>query len=224
MGSRFSIWCWPKGWQRKMGARVNPMPLRICFFGDSFVNGTGDDSCLGWVGRVCAIARGRGRDVTCYNLGIRGNTTTDILGRWRREASDRLLPEHDGRLVFSFGANDCCADENGSVRVSNSQARANAETILDAALGWRPTLLVGPLPVGDPVADERIGQLSGDFARVCVRLGVPYLPVWQLAGASVVWAREVAAGDGAHPNAGGYTLVAEAVQRWPAWQDWVEGG
>ena len=25
--------------------------MRICFFGDSFVNGTGDDECLGWVGR-----------------------------------------------------------------------------------------------------------------------------------------------------------------------------
>lgn len=26
--------------------------MRICFIGDSFVNGTGDDTCLGWVGRI----------------------------------------------------------------------------------------------------------------------------------------------------------------------------
>ncbi|HZC55143.1 MAG TPA: hypothetical protein VE396_03730 [Xanthobacteraceae bacterium] len=31
-------------------------PIRICFFGDSMVNGTGDDACLGWVGRICAAA------------------------------------------------------------------------------------------------------------------------------------------------------------------------
>jgi hypothetical protein len=30
------------------------MSIRICFFGDSIVNGTGDDACLGWVGRICS--------------------------------------------------------------------------------------------------------------------------------------------------------------------------
>ena len=42
--------------------------MRICFFGDSFVNGTGDDDCRGWPGRLCAEARQRGCDVTLYNL------------------------------------------------------------------------------------------------------------------------------------------------------------
>ena len=32
---------------------VGPGPLRVCFFGDSFLNGTGDDACLG---RACAAA------------------------------------------------------------------------------------------------------------------------------------------------------------------------
>jgi hypothetical protein len=31
-------------------------------FGDSIVNGTGDDACLGWVGRICSAARRRGID------------------------------------------------------------------------------------------------------------------------------------------------------------------
>src|SRR6202011_3560744 len=88
------------------------VPIRICFFGDSMVNGTGDDACLGWVGRVCAAARRRGRDLTCYNLGIRRDTSADVLARWQREAEARLLPEHDGRLIFSFGANDCCPGED----------------------------------------------------------------------------------------------------------------
>lgn len=204
-----------------MTGRKNPVSLRICFFGDSFVNGTGDDSCLGWVGRVCAAGRRSGRDLTCYNLGIRGDTTADILTRWRREASARLPPEHDGRLVFSFGANDCCAGEDGGVRVSPVQARANAEAILVGALEWRPTLMIGPLPVSDPAADDRIAQLSEDFARLCAGLGVPYLAVCQLARASDEWACELAAGDGVHPNAGGYSVVAKAFQHWAAWQDWI---
>src|SRR3954451_17927814 len=72
-------------------------PIRLCFFADSFVNGTGDDACLGWVGRACAAGRRNGVDLTCYNLGIRGDTSADVLRRWEHEAQARLPPEHDGR-------------------------------------------------------------------------------------------------------------------------------
>jgi lysophospholipase L1-like esterase len=197
------------------------MPFRVCFFGDSFVNGTGDDACLGWVGRACAASRQRGVDLTCYNLGIRRDTSADIRQRWRREALARLPAEHDGRLVFSFGANDCCLREDGGqVRVPDDQSLANAREILATARDWRPTLMVGPLPVGDSDADEKIAALSTAFVPLCAALGVPYLEVFHLAAHSIIWAREVAAGDGAHPNALGYTVVSDAFQRWAPWQDW----
>jgi len=195
--------------------------MRVCFIGDSFVNGTGDDACLGWVGRVCAAGRQRGVDITCYNLGIRRDTSGDILARWRREAACRLLPEHDGRLVFSFGANDCClTDDGSSVRVPHAEVLGNAEAVLAEAQSWLPTLMVGPIPVGDEAADARIAGLSADFASLCAALKIPYLEVFQFAAKSETWAREIAAGDGAHPNAGGYTIIADAVERWPAWQAW----
>ena len=115
------------------------MPIRVCFFGDSFVNGTGDDTCLGWVGRACAAARQQGQDLTCYNLGIRRDTSADVLRRWKREALARLPPEHDGRLVYSFGANDCCLeDEANRVRVPQDAALANAREILADARSWLP--------------------------------------------------------------------------------------
>jgi lysophospholipase L1-like esterase len=196
--------------------------IRICFIGDSFVNGTGDDACLGWVGRVCAASRRRGVDVTCYNLGIRRDTSADIRARWKREAVCRLLPDHDGRLVFSFGANDCCLTDDGSaVRVPHAQALANARMILTEAQAWLPTLMVGPIPVGDADADARIAALSADFALLCAGLNVPFLDVFGVAAGSDIWKREVAAGDGAHPNAGGYAIIADAVERWAAWQAWV---
>lgn len=197
-------------------------PLRICFFGDSMVNGTGDDACLGWVGRACAAARRSGRDVTCYNLGIRRDTSAAILARWRREAEARLPAEHDGRLVFSFGANDCCpGEDNGGVRVAHTRSLANTEVILTAAAAWRPTLMVGPFPICDAVVDKRTAELSMAFAALCARLGVPYLAVFHLAASADAWAREVAAGDGAHPNEAGYSVVANDFQRWGPWQKWV---
>jgi acyl-CoA thioesterase I len=199
-------------------------PMRICFFGDSFVNGTGADVCLGWIGRACAAARRAGRDVTCYNLGIRGDTTAHVLQRWRQEADARLLAEHDGRLVFSFGTNDCCPATDGQVvRIAPGQALANAEAILKVARASRPTLMMGPLPVGDAATDRRIIELSAEFATLCAGLGVPYLELFGLVAASPVWSHEVARGDGAHPNMGGYGEVAEAFMRWDAWRHWIEG-
>jgi len=58
--------------------------MRICFVGDSFVNGTGDPEYLGWTGIICAVTRSWGYDITYYNLGIRRETSADILARWGR--------------------------------------------------------------------------------------------------------------------------------------------
>jgi acyl-CoA thioesterase I len=196
--------------------------IRLCFFGDSFVNGTGDDACLGWVGRVCSAGRRDGLDLTCYNLGIRRDTSADIRRRWEREARARLPPEHDGRLVFSFGANDCCPSDDGQgVRVPHEQVLINAQAILATAQAWRPTLMVGPLPVCDRDTDDRIAALSAAFVPLCAALRVPYLEVFHVAATSDAWRREVATGDGAHPNVLGYVIVAEAFQRWPPWQAWT---
>src|SRR5579864_3855917 len=104
------------------------MSMRVCFFGDSFVNGTGDDEGLGWVGRVVASARQAGLDLTAYNLGIRRDTSADVAARWLYEARLRLPAEHEGRLVFSFGANDCASvDVDGRPRVACGDSLSNAE-------------------------------------------------------------------------------------------------
>lgn len=200
------------------------IPIRICFFGDSMVNGTGDDACLGWVGRACAAARRGGRDITCYNLGIRRDTSEDVLARWEGEAKARLPAGHDGRLVFSFGANDACPGEDGDMRVPMDRAVANAEAILAAAAAWRPTLMVGPFPICDPEVDTRAAELSARFSALCDRLGIPFLPVIDIVSSSLIWRGEVASGDGAHPNEEGYALVAEAFSRWSAWQEWMREG
>ncbi|MFF4606521.1 GDSL-type esterase/lipase family protein [Streptomyces sp. NPDC001339] len=86
--------------------------LRICFIGDSFVQGIGDPEHRGWVGRVLAVTRG---DITAFNLGIRRDTSEDVLRRCWREALPRTLPGADNRLVISFGSNDT-VQEDGTVR------------------------------------------------------------------------------------------------------------
>ena len=67
--------------------------VRICFVGDSFVNGTGDPECLGWTGRICVYANKKGYDITYYNLGIRRDTSTELRQALVKEVSLRLPRE-----------------------------------------------------------------------------------------------------------------------------------
>lgn len=187
--------------------------MRICFFGDSFVNGTGDPHCLGWVGQVCA-----GRGVTVYNLGIRRDASGDVARRWRGEAGLRLPPEADGRLVFSFGANDCV--DGGP---PPAETLATTRRVLGEAAIWLPTLFVGPPPRGEPAGDSRVAALSDGLAALCRELAVPFLEVFRPLAGCPAWAAEAAAGDGAHPAAGGYQALAGLVESWPAWQAWFTG-
>ena len=116
--------------------------VRICFVGDSFVNGTGDPECLGWTGRICANANKKGYDITYYNLGVRRNTSTDIENRWLQEVSLRLPKEYAGRVVFSFGLNDTTI-ENGKTRVDFTDSISNTRKILSEAKQLYPVLMVG---------------------------------------------------------------------------------
>jgi lysophospholipase L1-like esterase len=193
--------------------------LRICFVGDSFVNGTGDPSCLGWAGRICVAAQQLGHDITYYNLGIRRQTSTDIAHRWKAEVSCRLPEGCDGRIVFSFGVNDTVL-EHGKVRVEVAESVENTRQILSGALHMFPTIMVGPSPGMNEEQNLRIAHLSDSFARVCDELGVPYLPVLASLQQSGVWSREAAANDSAHPRAAGYAALADLVQNWSAWLSW----
>jgi len=193
--------------------------MRLCFIGDSLVNGTGDPTCLGWVGRVSASARRRGHDLTVYNLGIRRDTSVDIAARWQEETARRLPADDDGRLVFSFGANDCLT-ANGAPRVAADASLAHARAVLAPAARRHPTLMLGPAPlyVGD--AGPRVGLLSRAFAALCGELGVSFLDLYTPLSAIGLWRLETSIGDGAHPGAAGYALIADLVEGWPPWRQW----
>ncbi len=196
-------------------------PERICFIGDSFVSGTGDPDCLGWCGRLGVAVRREGYDLTLYNLGVRRDTSADIAARWQIEASARLPENVAGALVFSFGVNDCLIAGPGQ-RLVPEQGLHHAETILSRARSWKPTLFIGPPPIGDQRTNRRIQRLSGELAGLCRKLGVPCLEIFSLLARSPLWQRELRTGDGAHPGAAGYRLLAGLIGDWPAWRAWFK--
>lgn len=195
---------------------MSGVDIRVCFIGDSFTAGTGDPECLGWVGRVAADAVARGHNLTAYNLGIRRETSADILRRWQQECAPRALPGVDTRVVFSFGANDTALDR-GQRRLTLDQSLTNARALLRAAREKYPLLLIGPPPVADGAHDERIGELVRELAEVALTENVPFLDVFTPLQKATRWREEVIANDGSHPRSGGYRELAALIINWPAW-------
>ncbi len=197
----------------------NLSQVRICFVGESFVNGTGDPECLGWTGRICANANKKGHDITYYNLGIREETTQVLKHRWYNEVKYRLPKEYDGRIVFCFGVNDTTI-KNGNPRVSLINSILNTRGILSQAKELYPILMVSPLPMLDNDQNTRIEELSNYFARICQELNIPYLNAFSALKQSTIWFDEVRGYDQAHPRERGYQVLADIVQHWDAWLDW----
>ena len=189
--------------------------LRICFVGDSMVNGTGDPAYLGWVGRVLQAERKRRPELTGYNLGIRRDRSDQIRDRWRAEVDTRLPPEFEGRVVFSFGGNDAAQEVPPSVTLDH------AEAILTEAKARWPVFVVGVVPLDAEGARARCRVLDRAFAALCSRLEIPFVSVFDGLVATPVWFDEVRAGDGAHPASGGYSRMAEIILKSDAWQRWI---
>ena len=189
--------------------------IRICFIGDSLVNGTGDEAALGWAGRLCAMANASDIPITYYNLGIRRNTSKDILLRWENECTLRLPDSCDGRIVLSCGVNDT-AIENERIRVDSAESCANVQAILRGAKQYT-VLMVGPPPVLDDEQNERIEDLSVAFARETQTLGVPYIDLFSALCADDAYKREVVGNDGSHPRSEGYSKMARIIGSSSSW-------
>ncbi|MEM7532939.1 MAG: GDSL-type esterase/lipase family protein [Chloroflexota bacterium] len=151
------------------------------FLGDSFVNGTGDEIGLGWAGRLCAAVNASGIQVTYYNLGIRRDTSRDILNRWACECSRRLPTGCDGRIVLSCGVNDTTI-EHGQIRVPFEESCANVYQILHDAKAYQ-VMMVGPPPM-DEAQNERLRTLSSAYANIAASLDVPYIDIFSPLGYS----------------------------------------
>lgn len=193
--------------------------IRLCFIGDSFVAGVGDDDARGWVGRVVRDARGLGVDLTAYNLGVRRETTVEVATRLRLEAPPRLKDGDVAGVVISTGVNDTTMDDDG-VRAATGQSLTALRSSLDycASRGW-PVLVVGPPPIDDEPQNRRTRQLSAAMEAVCVESGHRFVSVFDVLAEDSVWRSAVAAGDGAHPDAAGYDRLAALI--WPPFLNWL---
>ena len=114
------------------------------FFGDSVTLGVNDAPAGGWVARLAGKAAEKGLNVppdTFYNMGVRKNSSRDILARWEAEYKARAMEGCPATLVFCFGTVDMAAP-HAVPNVPVGESAANAREILMKAREYGSVVFV----------------------------------------------------------------------------------
>jgi lysophospholipase L1-like esterase len=190
--------------------------VAICFLGASLVAGVGDPKGQGWVSRVVGRTSHPDLELTAYNLGVRGDTTADLLARWKAECAPRWVGRAEKRVVVSIGANDAATG------VTLARHRLNLANLLDdAASAGIGTFVVSPPPTSDEEVDAKLDVLVEAQADVCSRRGVPFVDCYRPLLGHEQWRTDLAASRLAgHPGQAGYGLIAWLVLH-NGWYDWL---
>ncbi len=188
----------------------------MVFIGGSLTAGYGDPKGLGWVGRVVARTQHPDLDLTAYNLGVRGDTSGDVVARWGAECHPRWKGRSERRLVLSVGTNDVLTG------MTMARSRLNLANVLDEATNAGiGVFVVGLTPTLDADMNRKIEALAEAQADVCSRRGITYVDCYRPLATHDQWMADLAASpDRAHPGQAGYGLIAWLVLH-NGWNDWL---
>ena len=198
-------------------AADGPRDVGMVFIGASLVAGVGDPKGQGWVSRVVGRTHHPDLELSAYNLGVRGDTSADVLNRWRIECPPRWLGRAEKRLVLSVGTADTLKG------ITLARHRLNLANILDdAASAGIGTFVVSPPPTDDEEINSKLDVLVEAQGDVCARRGVPFVDCFRPLLGHDQWQSDLAASRVRHhPGQAGYGLIAWLVLH-NGWYDWLQ--
>jgi acyl-CoA thioesterase-1 len=202
--------------------------MNILCFGSSSTYGAGDPES-GWVSRLrklydAEVAENTVNKTLIYNLGISGETTTELRRRFEREYIER----HDSRtetiVVFAIGGNDAAYIPSKSIfKVAPDLFESNIVHLLKTTqqLGAR-TFVQSLTPVNDAITIHQPGHdrsksnqyashYTSRLATICNRLNAPYIDAWSAFMNSNH--TSLLCSDGVHPNAQGHQIICDLAKQ-----------
>lgn len=194
-----------------------PRDLALVFLGASLVAGVGDPKGQGWVTRVVGRTQHPDLTVNAYNLGVRGDTSAELLERWASEVPRRWAGRSERRLVVSVGTSDILRG------VTLARHRLNLANLLDDATSRGvSTFVVSPPPSDDDELNSRLEVLVDAQADVCARRSVPFVDCYAPLLGHDQWRTDLAASAVPHhPGQAGYGLIAWLVLH-NGWSEWLQ--
>lgn len=194
----------------------------IIALGDSITFGKGAGPGKGWADRLRAFFEPRDPNNALYNLGIPGNSSTDLLERAGKELEARVryvYPEDRFVILIAIGTNDSRGmgiPEN--IQTKPEKYRENIERVVDLAKDHtKHVVLIGLPPVDEslmPFEDTyfnnlNIEKFNGILEAVAKNKGVQYCKIYEEFFRKDH--RKLLA-DGLHPNNEGHELIYERIR------------
>jgi lysophospholipase L1-like esterase len=207
--------------ERSTGARVSWDYVAL---GDSLAVGIG--ARRGYVERYASyIATDTGARVEVVNLGLSGQTSSQLLYELRNDPSMRQTLGAAEIITFNIGINDLGhageAYENGTCGGHDNQEclhtavktlEANWDAIVAELLSLRTTddamirtAGIGYTPRVDEVFIPYVDEVNDHIATTAANNDIPY--------AQPYLGKEDIGPDGVHPNANGYEVIADRLRK-----------
>lgn len=193
----------------------------ITIFGDSIVFGRGDNKDHGWVGRLAKYFEVKDYYNVVYNMGIPGDTSTNLLKRLDTEAKARIRyfrPEDKHILVVGIGINDSRITNN---KQATTKKRFNSNISRLIKLAKKHTkhiAFIGLTPVdekltadyeGTSFTNGRISEFNNIIKTHCQKKNLLFIDVFK--GLKKVNYKQLL-DDGVHPNSKGYQKMFEIIK------------
>jgi lysophospholipase L1-like esterase len=197
----------------------------ILCFGDSITFGKGEQPCVGWVGRLKDYFEPKGDHNGVYNLGISGNTSTDLLKRFDVECQSRIKLKRSRDkyiILIAIGTNDCKFDgkpSDNNPRTTSDQFGKNIKELITKAKAYQAELIFMGLPPVDqsrtlPFEEtwfdpERVKLFDSTVKELCEKNNVLFLDIFGKLN-DEKWPQMLL--DGLHPNSQGYEKIYELIK------------
>jgi lysophospholipase L1-like esterase len=205
---------------------------RVCFIGASTVEGQGDETGLGWAGRLAVMSREAGHLFAAYNLGIRGQTLRQIGERALAECGARIQDRDRDLIVLGTGMNDLARIGTGAFRTPRRRVLEDLSVLVGGLGKLAAVIVVGPFPVceaGMPFRSELSGmtfdfrnadieEATRSYTEICAEQRVPFLDLFPALSDDPGYQAGLAANDGLHSDAAGYQAIADLIQKSGPWQ------
>lgn len=185
--------------------------MTIGIWGDSITYGSCDEEALGWAGRLRKTLPTNDYH-QLYNFGICGETTDDLLKRFKIEAQ-AINPD---KIVFAIGINDLKFPKNSEInKVAIEIFRNNLEELLKQACQYTDDItLIGLTKVGDEwktakgkqSLNEEIKKYDTVIQEIAEENKYLYISIFD----TIVTSIDLA--DGIHPNTNGYQKMFEIIK------------
>ena len=200
---------------------------QVLIFGDSITYGAWDKEG-GWVNRLRKFLDEKNLTdpnfyYSCYNLGISGDTSKDLIERFEFETRQRLEDDEETIIIFAVGVNDSQFIYSESRHmVSKGGFKRNIQKLISLARKYSSKIIfIGLTPVDETktvpqpwdanksYTNRYVKEYDSIIGKVCKENKVYFVEIFEkLKGTDYQKLLE----DGLHPNSEGHQKMFEIVE------------